>query len=179
MKPDLLGEVADHSFRLCGPEVALEERGEACVGAEGAVLVKVLIEETVDASDSALLLGLPKHVLVPLPQTVLGGRALLRRVAVEDIGVAALGRARPDERTAKAVAPGVLQVRLEDLAVRRGAGVERAHEANTVEVRHVQAVGVRRRAVRAILLRVQREDANVDTVDALEHEHYALAVGQG
>jgi hypothetical protein len=48
--------------------------------------------------------------------------------------------------------------------------------AHTVEVGDVDLSGVRRRAVRAVLLHKERKEAHVCSVEALEEKHNALAV---
>ena len=139
--------------------------------------LKVLVKQRRHAAHHALLLQLPQALVVPLAQALLARHALAGRVHVEDVAVAALRRARPDVRRLKAAVARGGEVRRQQLVVRHRARRQRAQVLHAVQVCNVHLVGIGRGAVSAVLLHVQRKEAHVGAVQALEQEHDALPVG--
>ena len=96
-------------------------------------------------------------------------------MAVEDVVVALAGRAGPDVGEREAQLLHVVEVAEQDLVVHRRAEVSGLEEVNGVEVGDVDAARVGRGRVRAVLLHVHAEEADVHAVDLLEGEHGAGA----
>ena len=141
--------------------------------------VKLVVQVTQRENDP-LLLRLPEHLEVPLAQLVALGRLLLLGVAVEDVVLALEWGARPDETRGEPALLHVLQVSDENLVVAVGAkraalagghlDAGRPEVFDRVEVGEVHAAGVGRRALAAVLLDVDAQEAHVHALNLLEEQ---------
>ena len=73
----------------------------------------------------------------------------------------------------------ILQVAYEDLVVDTCAQVSRLEEVHTVQIGDVNPPLIGRRAVRAVLLHVHAEEADVGSVDVLKGKKSLGPVGEG
>ena len=92
-------------------------------------------------------------------------------MTMEDIVVSFTWRTSPDVSQGEPQFLHVIQVSKKNLVVDRRTKVSGLEEVNGVEVGNVDAPGVGRGRVGAVLLDVHAEETGVDAVDLLEGEH--------
>lgn len=120
--------------------------------------------------DGVLFLALVEHLPVPVLEPLRLRDLLLRRVAVEDVVVALRRWAGPDVRHRVAESPHVFQVAEQNLVVDVSTQMTWLEEVHRVEICDVHSTAIGRRAVAAVLLDVEAEEAHLHAVDHLEGE---------
>ena len=93
-----------------------------------------------------------------------------RWVAVEDVVIAFARRAGPNVRQGETQLLHVVEIAEKNLVVDRRSEMPRPEEVNGVEIGDVNATRVGHGGVRAVLLNVHTEEANVDAVNLFEGE---------